>query len=98
LTFEDHILTYELTGLSYHLCRAVAGLFPELPADDVTAAKVASHGARKQSLAEVMKGEMLASIFPKESLDTLIKILFREQQTSHSLLEGEVKPEADLNE
>jgi hypothetical protein len=25
-----------------------------------------------------MKGEMLASIFPKASLDTLIKILFRE--------------------
>jgi hypothetical protein len=25
-----------------------------------------------------MKGEMLASIFPKASLDTLIKIMFRE--------------------
>jgi hypothetical protein len=78
LTFEDQVLTSELACLSYHLCRAVAGLFPEVPADDVTAAKVASHGARKQSLAEVMKGDMLASIFPKESLRTLIKILFRE--------------------
>lgn len=62
-------------------------------ASDVSAGRAASHGARKHSLAEVMKGEMLASIFPKASLDTLIKIMFQGQQTSHSLLEGEVKPE-----
>jgi hypothetical protein len=79
LTFEDHVLTYELACLSSHLCRAVAGLFPEVVDDDVTAGKGgAFHGVRKQSMAEAMKGEMLTSIFPKASLDTLIKIMFRE--------------------
>jgi hypothetical protein len=79
LTFEDHVLTYELACLSCHLCRAVAGLFPEVVADDLTAGKSASHGVRKQSVADALKGEILASIFPKASLDTLIKIMFREQ-------------------
>ncbi len=79
MTLEDHVLTYELACLSYHLCRAVAGLFPMMGgADDEMALKGASHGVRKQSVAEAMKGEMLAAIFPKVSLDTLIKIMFRE--------------------